>query len=194
METKKKAFFAMPVIAVLLTLGAFSAPFSTDQITETNIIDSSHMTGFVTLQVFDKETGLLKYKIQNNNLIVDVGLDEEAQAIFGAGGVGTTFFNFLDIGTGVVVPSPLDVGLGTPVGGACVRIQDLAPDINSLTSGQTVISVISQFDGSLCAGAITETAIFNSLAGGQMLARSTFGVVTITSADLLNVNYTVTLT
>jgi len=100
----------------------------------------------------------------------------------------------LDIGTGVVVPSPTDVGLGTPVGGACVRIQDLAPDINSITSGQTVISVISQFDGSLCAGAITETAIFNSLAGGQMLARSTFGVVTITSADLLNVNYTVTLT
>ncbi len=193
METKKKAFFALPVIAILLTLGAFSAPFSTEQIIETNVIDKSHMTGHVILQVFDKDTGLLKYQVENDNLIVDVGLDEEAQAIFGAGGVGTTFFNFLDIGTSAVAPSPTDVGLGTPIGG-CARVQDLTPDINSLTSGETSISVISQFDGATCSGSIVETGIFNSAGGGQMLGRSVFGVVTITSTDLLNVNYTVTLT
>lgn len=192
METKKKAFFAMPVIAVLLTLGAFSAPFSTDQIIETNVFDTSQMTGHVILQVFDKETGLLKYQVENHNLIVDVGLDEEAQAIFGAGGVGTTFFNFLDIGTSAVAPSPTDVGLGTPIGG-CARVQDLTPDTVSPT-GEISISIISQFDGATCSGSIVETAIFNSASGGQMLGRSVFGVVTITSTDLLNVNYTVTLT
>jgi len=192
METKKKAFFALPVIAVLLTLGAFSAPFSTDQITETNVIDQQRMTGFVTLQLIDKETGIVKLTIKNHNLVVDVGLDEEAQAIFGAGGVGTTFFNYLDIGVSAVAPTAGDVGLGTPIGG-CARVQDLSPDTVSPT-GEISISIISQFDGSTCSGSIVETGIFNSAVAGQLLARSTFGVITLTATDLLNVNYTVTLT
>jgi hypothetical protein len=192
METKKKALFILPIFAVLLTVGAFSVPLSSNQITETNVIDQQRMTGFVTLQLIDKETGIVKQTIKNHNLIVDVGLDEEAQAIFGAGGVGSTFFNYLDIGVSATAPSPTDVGLGTPIGG-CARVQDLSPDTVSPT-GEISISVISQFDGSTCAGSIVETAIFNSASGGQVLGRSVFGVITLTATDLLNVNYTVTLT
>ncbi len=192
MENKKKAYFVIPVFAVLLTLGAFSAPISTDQITETTVIDQQHMTGYVTLQLIDKETGIVKQTIKNHNLIVDVGLDEEAQLIFGVGGVGSTFFNYLDIGVSATAPSPTDVGLGTPIGG-CARVQDLSPDTVSPT-GEISISIISQFDGSTCSGSIVETGIFNNAVGGQLLGRSTFGVITLTATDLLNVNYTVTLT
>jgi len=191
MENRKKALVTLlPMFAILLTVGAITQ-FSTEQFSETNVIDKSHMTGYVILQVFDKETGLLKYEMSNSNLIVDVGLDEEAQAIFGAGGVGSTFFNFLEIGTTNTAPAPSDTALASS---ACARIQDLAPDVNTVVSGQTSISVISQFDGALCAGGIVEAGIFNGLAGGEMLARSVFGIVTIGASDLLNVNYTVTLT
>jgi len=183
MENKKKAYFAIPVFAVLLVIGAFSVPLSTDQITKTTVIDQQQMIGYVTIQLIDKETGIVIQEIKNHNLIVDVGLDEEAQAIFGVGGVGSTFFNFLDIG---------ESATATPIGG-CARVQDLSPDTVSPT-GEISISIISQFDGSSCAGSIVETGIFNSLTGGQLLGRSTFGVITLTATDLLNVNYTVTLT
>ncbi len=190
MENRKKVFLALPVFAILLSLGVVTQ-FSTEQFSETNVIDTSQMTGHVILQVFDKETGLLKYEMSNPNLIVDVGLDEEAQAIFGTGGVGSTFFNYLEIGTTNTAPAPSDTALASS---ACARIQDASPDVNTSVSGQTSISLISQFDGALCAGGIVEAGIFNGLAGGEMLGRSVFGIVTIGASDLLNVNYTVTLT
>ncbi len=191
MTNRKYALYALPAVVALLGISVFATSFQSELSETPVLVDGSIVTGYVTLQVFDTETGMLKYKIENHNLVVDVGLDEMAEAVFGVGGVGTTNFDFIEIGIGVVAPTATDVALGTS---ACARIQDVAPDVNSATSGETSVSVISSFDGATCAGAITEAGIFNVISAGQMLARSTFGAVTIASGDTLNVNYTITIT
>jgi len=187
----KTALYALPAIVALLGFSVFAISFQTEMSSVPVMVDRSMVTGQVILQVFDTQTGELKYKIENHNLIVDVGLDEMAEATFGVGGAGSTNFDFIEIGTGVTAPTAGDTTIETS---ACARIQDASPDVNSAISGETSVSVISSFDGATCAGAITEAGIFNVIAGGQLLARSTFGAVTIASGDTLNVNYTVTIT
>jgi len=191
MRNSKIALFALPAIVALLSVSVLATSIQTTPISVPDFQDRSIITGHVILQVFDTQTGELKYKVENHNLVVDVGLDEMAQATFGVGGVGSTSFDFIEIGTGVTAPTAVDTTIETS---ACARIQDVAPDVNSLTSGETSVSVISSFDGTTCAGGITEAGIFNAISGNQMLARSTFGVVTIGAGDTLNVNYTITIT
>jgi len=191
MRNSKIALFAIPAIVALMSISLLTTSIQTTPVSVPSFDDRSTVTGHVILQVFDTNTGELKYKIENHNLVVDVGLDEMAQATFGVGGVGSTSFDFIEIGTGAVAPTATDVALGAS---ACARIQDVAPDVNSATSGETSVSVISSFDGATCAGAITEAGIFNAISANQMLARSTFGSVTISAGDTLNVNYTITIT
>jgi len=191
MRNSKIALFALPAIVALLSISALSTSIQTTPVSVPSFDDRSTVTGHVILQVFDTNTGELKYKVENHNLVVDVGLDEMAQATFGVGGSGSTVFDFINIGTGTTAPTATDTVIETS---ACARIQDVAPDVNSGTSGETSVSVISSFDGGTCAGAITEAGIFNLITGGQLLARSTFGSVTISSGDTLNVNYTITIT
>jgi len=199
MESNRNALLLIPVVAVLLGLGAVLAPISNDHVNssiilqvEKTVTEKPTITGYVTLQVFDRD-GNLKQTVENHNLIVDGGLDEMAEAIFGVGGVGTTNFDYLEIGTSATAPSAGQTALVSPIGG-CARVQDVSPDLNTLISGETSVSVISSFSGITCAGGIQEAGIFNSLTGGQMLGRSTFGIVTIASGDTMNLNYTVTLT
>lgn len=189
LNTKKSLVFVLPAIVALLGVSVFTTTFQTQE-SLPQIQDKSTVTGWVTLTVYD-EFGNVKQKVENHNLVVDQGLDEMAEAIFGVGGVGTTLFDYLEIGTSATAPSAGQTAL---VASACARVQDASPDVNSAISGETSVSVISSFVGATCAGGIQEAGIFNGLAGGQMLARSTFGVVTIGSGDTLNVNYTVTLT
>ena len=172
-------------------MSAFSTSFQSELSETPSLVDGSKITGHVILQVFDTETGMLKYKIENHNLVVDVGLDEMSQATFGVGGAGSTNFDWIEIGTGTTAPTATDTTIETT---ACARIQDASPDSNSGTSGETSTSVISSFDGGTCSGAITEAGIFNAISANQMLARSTFGAVTIGAGDTLNVNYTITIT
>ncbi len=191
MRNSKIALFALPAIVALLSVSVIATSIQTTPLSVPDFQDRSTITGHVILQVFDTQTGELKYKVEKHNLVVDVGLDEMAQATFGVGGVGSTSFDFVEIGTGAVAPTATDVALGIS---ACARIQDVAPDVNSAISGETSVSVISSFDGGTCAGGITEAGIFNAISGNEMLARSTFGVVTIGAGDTLNVNYTITIT
>jgi len=161
----KYALFALPLVAVLLGFGVFSTSYQSELSEVPDVSDRTKVTGQVILSVFDTETGMLKYKIENHNLVVDVGLDEMSQATFGVGGAGSTFFDFIEIGTGTTAPTATDTIIETS---ACARIQDASPDSNSGTSGETSTSVISSFDGATCAGAITEAGIFNGIAGGQL--------------------------
>lgn len=190
MDKRQLGIMLVPIFAVLIGLSAFSTSIDTNS-SVPQLQDRSSVTGHVILQVFDTATGELKFKQENHNLVVDVGLDEMAQATFGVGGSGSTDFDYIEIGTGTTAPTATDTTIETS---ACARIQDASPDVNSAISGQTSVSIISSFDGGTCAGGITEAGVFNGLSGGQMLARSTFGVVTIGSGDTLNVNYTLTVT
>lgn len=191
MRSSKIALFALPAIVALLGVSLLATSMQTTPVSVPDFQDRSTITGHVILQVFDTQTGELKYKFENHNLVVDVGLDEMAEATFGVGGVGTTNFDFIEIGTGATAPTAGDTTIETS---ACARIQDASPDVNSAISGETSVSVISSFDGGTCTGGITEAGIFNAISGNQMLARSTFGVVTIGAGDTLNVNYTITIT
>src|SRR3970040_2235163 len=155
MESTRKALLIIPVVASLFGLGAILAPISNDHVNESNIlaieksvIEKPTITGYVTLQVFDKD-GNLKQTVENHNLIVEFGFDEREEAIFGVGGVGTTLFDFIEIGTSSTAPSAGQTALVSPIGG-CARVQDVSPDVNTLISGETSISVISSFSGVTC--------------------------------------------
>ena len=189
MNRSKTLLLSLPVIVAILGLSLFATSFQTQQAVP-QIQDKSSVTAWVTLTVYD-EFGSVKQRVENHNLIVDQGMDEMSHRVFGVGGVGTTVFNYIGIGTSSTAPSAGQTALVTPI---CTRVQDASPDSNSAVSGETSTSVISSFSGATCAGAITEAGIFNTVSSGQMLGRSTFGVVTIASADTLNVNYTVTIT
>jgi len=178
------------MVAILLGVSAFATSFQTEGVDVPSVADRSTVTGWVTLTVFDSN-GIEKLKVQNHNLIVDGGLDEMANAVFGVGGVGSTNFDWLEIGTGGTAPTATDTTIETS---ACARLQDGSPDVNSVVSGETSVSVIVSFDGGTCAGGIQEAGIFNAVSANEMLARSTFGTVTIGAGDTLNVNYTVTIT
>lgn len=189
MRNKQIALFVVPILAVFLGVSAFATSLDTSS-SIPQIEERSTVTGHVILQVFDSN-GELKNKVENHNLVVDVGLDEMAQGTFGVGGSGSTNFQWIEIGTGTTAPVAGNTAIETT---ACARIQDASPDVNSAVSGETSVSVISSFDGGTCAGAITEAGIFNAVTANQMLARSTFGSVTIGAGDTLNVNYTITIT
>lgn len=194
----KYALYALPVVIALLGISVLASTFGSNQQQATSsehqilplINDGSKVTGWVTLTVYD-QFGNVKQKVENHNLVVDQGLDEMSHRVFGVGGVGTTVFNYIGIGTSSTAPSAGQTALVTPI---CTRVQDASPDSDSSVSGETSTSVISSFSGVTCAGAITEAGIFNAVSSGQMLARSTFGVVTIGASDTLNVNYTITIT
>ena len=191
MTKRKYALFALPAVIALLGISVFATSFQSELSETPVLVDGSMVTGYVTLTVYDTATGIEKLKIENHNLVVDVGLDEMAESVFGVGGVGTTNFDWIEIGTGSTAPVAGDTTIETS---ACARIQDASPDVNSATSGETSVSVISSFDGGTCSGAITEAGIFNAVSANQMLARSTFGSVSISAGDTLNVNYTITIT
>ena len=158
MNNRKLLVLSLPVVVALLGISLLSAslqvqsevPQTKDVTNIPKIHDGAKVTGWVTLKVFD-QYGNLKQKVENHNLVVDVGMDEMSQRVFGVGGVGTTVFNYIAIGTSSTAPSAGQTALVTPI---CTRVQDASPDSNSVVSGETSTSIISSFSGASCAGGI----------------------------------------
>lgn len=194
MANQKYLLLAIPVIVALLGVGLWNNSQSTE-LQQLQVNDSPKILGHVVLSVYD-HNGILRNYVEVDNLIVDGGLDNMVDRVFGTSG-GTlpdAVFDWLEIGTGsTFAPNATQTSLETPIGG-CSRIQDASVLFDSAVSGETSVTVEGTFSGATCTGAIEEVGIFNNATSGTMLARSTFGTVTIGSSDSLNIEYKVTIT
>jgi hypothetical protein len=157
--------------------------------------DGTKISGHITAKVFDKDGNLIQ-QTESDNLVVDVGLDGIVDQTFGSTLQSPQqIFDFIHIGTGsVFAPNATQTALEIPLGGACVRVQDASVAVDSTVSGETTATVEASFAGVDCSGSIVEAGIFNNVTSGVMLARATFGIVTIGISDTLTVSYEITIT
>lgn len=98
------------------------------------------------------------------------------------------------IGTTPAVMSHMAVGSGTNgAGSANVALQtELARvALTSSTSSANVVTYVATFPAGTGTGAITEAGIMNAGTGGNLLCRTTFGVVNKGASDSMTITWTV---
>lgn len=178
-------------LAFQTSLAEQGNPFITKEVKT----DSASISGHLTIKVFDENGVLIQY-VESDNLVVDVGLDGMVDRIFGTTlQIPNQIFDFVHIGTGsVFAPNATQTDLEIPLGGLCIRVQDVSVFGDTSVSGETTATIEALFDGGDCAGQIVEAGVFNNATAGIMVARSTFGIVTIGAGDTLTLSYEITIT
>jgi len=127
--------------------------------------------------------GDVKARRRFKNLIVNAGLNRAKDRLFNPATLATVF-GYVAIGTGAVAETPVDVALGTEAARAAV----------AYTSGGTgVCTVDHTFPAGVGTGAITEVALFDDPAAGNMFNRKTFPAINKTAGDALKASCTITL-
>jgi len=151
------------------------------------------MTGHFTLIKYTD--GVPVHYVQSPNLVVDVGMDTMADLVFDDLDLNSdatdATFSFLEIGTSGTAPAATNTAIGAS---ACARGEDTAVTGTSGVSGEITATIDFAFDGGTCAGGIQEAGVFNAATSESMLARSTFGTITIASGDTLTVTYDIVIT
>ena len=129
------------------------------------------------------ENGLLKNKIEHNNLVVNSGLAYIASRM-----VGNTsdIMSHMEVGTGTTAAVGANTALQTPILGSRIVI-------NPLSSSGAVITAVAQFNAGVATGAITEAGIFNASSEGTMICRTVFPVVNKSATDLMIITWTITV-
>ena len=117
------------------------------------------------------------------NTIMNAGLAEVSGLILSD--VGGNGFENLAVGTGTAAPNATQSALIAEtyrVAGTGSQEQTtVANDTARLTSSIAITST----------NAVTEAGIFNSSSAGDMLARTTFSAVSVSSGDTINIGYDV---
>ena len=139
------------------------------------------LKGRVGIVVKDKD-GKVKETREENNLVVDTGLDYIASRMKDA---TATVMSHMGLGTGTVAASAGDTDLGALAGSR--------EALDSTTVTDNTINFVCNFEANDVTGAITEAGIFNAASAGTMLCRVVFSAVNLTSIDSISVDWTITL-
>lgn len=145
------------------------------------LTDSIKLKGRVGIVVKDKN-GNIKETREENNLVVDTGLDYIASRMKDA---TATVMSHMALGTGTTSAAAGNTDLETLVGSR--------EALDSTTVTDNTINYVCNFEANDVTGAITEAGIFNASSGGTMLCRVTFSEVNLTSTDSISVDWTITL-
>jgi len=186
-------------------------------------IAATKIIGHIQAVVHDKAGNIIAYR-QSDNAIVNTGLEVLADQLFlsdglQSGGNHTNdtsgAFGWMNIGNqSIPVPAPGDTELncalisagsgGAPCGtnrplcAAQLSEINLRDAYNSGGFSRTNVTAIATFDGAVCNSAnIQEAGMWNNAttaAGGEMFARNTFGSVTLTTTDSLELTWRFTFT
>ena len=203
-------------IAGFISLDAFSATSFVTMKAASDIHETGQMIGHVTYELRGAD-GNIKHYSQSDNVIVDVGTDCAATAIFdttdaaGLCTLGGTGFSFIAIGnTTTANPSSVeDIELDNDgTDGEMDRLAASSVGITSAdtlgTGADTTVSIVSPaftFNTLGPAGTvITQSGLFDSAAGGSdnmfsvrdIPGQSGTGLA-VTNADTLSVTWTITL-
>jgi hypothetical protein len=188
-----------------------------------NPIATTKIIGHVEAVVHDQAGNIIAYR-QADNAIVNTGLDVLAHQLFLADGLQSGgnhtnstngAFGWMNIGNqSVPAPAPTDTELGCALisagnGGApCGTNRPLCAaqlsEINWKTAydnggfSRMNVTAIATFDGAVCnSNDIQEAGMWNNATtpeNGQMFARNTFGKVTLTTTDSLELTWRFTFT
>jgi len=189
MTRAKYGIFSIIAITALIGIASISA-FSSEELRIQTESDIAKAYGHFTLVVHD-ENGYVTGYMQSDNLVVDTGLDCMGDLVFGTTlCTAEALFQFIEIGTGSTAPTIADSAIETAIGG-CSRVQDATPAGDTATPGEMTATIESVFSGATCAASVTEAGVFDAASAGNMIARSTFGTVTVGSADTLTVTYNI---
>ena len=134
--------------------------------------------GTLKIEVFDKD-GQLKDSREITNLVVSTGKNFVASRMVGT---AKNPMSHMAIGSGTTAPDVGNTTLLTELG----RVA-----ITSATLNANSVTYSALFNEGVGTGSITEAGIFNSVTAGDMLARTTFGVVTKTASDSMSISWTV---
>ena len=143
--------------------------------------DSMKATGKVAIVVKDKD-GKIKDSRDINNLVVSSGLDFIASRM---GGTSSDVMSHMAIGSGTTSAAAGNTDLESILG--------TRQAITSTTVTDNTIQYTASFDAGVGTGAVTEAGIFNASTGGDMLCRTTFGVVNKAVEDSMSITWTITL-
>ena len=115
------------------------------------------------------------------NLVVTTGKEYVASRMKDA---TKTAMSHMAVGSGTTSPAAGDTTLGTEL-----DRQALASTTVS-SNGITYVATFGAGDGT---GAISEAGLFNAASGGDMLCRTTFGVVNKGASDSMTITWVVTV-
>jgi len=146
------------------------------------------LRGEVELIVYDK-FGNIKDRRHIKNVITDVGKAQVAGLINGA---VTTQFKYIAIGTGTTAASASDTALESETH------RELADTLDRVTTDVTndTARLIKTFSGYTGSESITESGVFDSDTGGNMLCRQTFSALNIDwdAGDSLQITWKIQVT
>lgn len=140
-------------------------------------VDSTREKGTLDI-VLSRNGEVIEYRTANN-LVVDDGL---------------AFIASRMSGNTLAVMSHMAIGSGTNgAGSANVTLQnELARvSLTSTTPVANVVTYVATFPAGVGTGAITEAGILNASSNGNLLCRTTFGVVNKSADDSMTITWTV---
>ena len=143
--------------------------------------DKIRLRGKVTVRVFDAKTMKLLQSLTVGNLVVNVGLQETLDLLFGLGG---TAFGYVAVGSDGTAPAAADTALGSEIA------RSIFDDCSR--SGQTV-TADTWFGASEGNGTWRESGLFNAAAAGVMLSRALFDPeITKDATKVVQVEWSIT--
>lgn len=188
------------ILSSIIAVALVSSVFAYSQIDTTQALiepEGFTLTGHTTWIVLD-EYGNVKSYSQQDNLVVDIGIDTVGDLMFPNidlnANATDSQFSFIRIGIGTTGVLATDVGIETPVVG-CGAVQDALVTATSAVSGEITVTVDATFTGaSGCIGSFTESVLANDGTGGEILARQTFTAKVVAAADTLIGTWEITVT
>jgi len=151
------------------------------------------LVGHVTLTVADSDGNVKSYQ-QTDNLVTDQGLECALDILFDVGGCGSLGdFNHIrlaDNGTANAV-SDTDSDTSFTVEVASSLVADTVSITGFVVTVEELFTV-GDDSGLIADDTVDRTALFDDVAGGNMLAHADLSSTTVTAGDTITVTWTIT--
>lgn len=191
-NTDKIAMSSIPVgiFAVLFVVGFVPL----NDLGSSAYSDDSQFGGVFTFTQRDAEGNIVQ-QFQQHNEVTNEGMECVSDFIFGTTScTGEAVFTYIALGTGATAVDETNTALVTEVG-ACTRLQDATPAIDTATTNQRTTTISVTFSGASCEGsAFAEVGVFDAVTTGNMLARALISpTINLGSGDTLQIDYDIVL-
>lgn len=142
--------------------------------------DALKITGQVHLELKNEHGEVLETRVANT--VVTAGKNVIAARMLAAPTKGA--MSYMAVGSGTTAVSLTDTGLSVEV----ARV-----GLGSSVVAGAVLTYTATFNPGTATGTLSEAGIFNDPTIGDMLARTSFGVITKGALDTLTITWTVTI-
>jgi hypothetical protein len=148
--------------------------------------DVIKMRGSIRMALGDPDGKIIEEKLFNN-LLVTVGRAWVLGQLESVNIVTSQTIGFLAIGSGTAAPTTADSGLNNEVTRIAIGTFSTTGLTNNPPSWQAQVSFATNQGNTTLA----EVGLFNSTAGGTMLAHATFASFVKATSNTLNISYTI---